>query len=337
MFSQPQFQRQRRFSLAMLTMLASAPMLMFGPAQAQTAYPNRPIKLVVGFAPGGPTDVQARLLANKLGPVLGQSIIIENRPGASTTIALAEVARANPDGYTLYFGGSGAYATTPLSMSNLAYDPAKSFRPVAMVGEEQIAFAVAPSVPATNMSELLALVKANPGKYAFGSSGQGNITHLTGELFKHRAGDIDLVHVAYKGAAPAVNDALAGHVAVVVGGLSSVYTLHQEKKLRVLAITSANRVPYASDIPTATESGVKDLLATSTLVLLAPARSPDAVVSTLSEAIRKVMSQEAYQQDMRKGYVEPVLNSKPEKTSQLLTNEIKLWSDLVEKSGIKVN
>jgi len=338
MFNRVELRSLLRFPLTLTALAAAGTIMAFAaPAQAQDKYPSRAIRLVVGFAPGGPTDVQARLLAIKLGPILGQSVIVDNKPGASTTIAMSEVARAQADGYTLYFGGSGAYATTPLTMPSLPYDSVKSFKPVAMVGEEQIAFAVNPAVPAQNMSELASLIRATPGKYAYGSSGQGNITHLTGELFKHRVGGLDLMHSAYKGAAPAVNDALAGHVGIVVGGLSSVYPLHQQKKLRVLAITSAKRVPYAPDIPTMGESGVKDLVATSTLVMLAPAGTPDSVVTALSSAVNQATSQAAYQQEMRNGYVEPVGTSTPSRTSELLAHETELWSSLVKAAKLKLD
>ncbi len=303
---------------------------------AQDKYPSHPIRIVVGFAPGGPTDVQARLLASKLSPILGTAVVVENKPGASTTIALSEAARAAADGYTLYFGGSGAYATTPLTMHKLPYDPATSFKPVAMVGEEQIAFAVHPSVPATNMSELVTLIKANPGKYSFASSGHGNITHLTGELLKHQANDQSLVHVAYKGAAPAVNDVLAGHVGIIVAGLGSVYPLHKAGNLRVLAITSEKRVSYAPEIPTADESGAKDLFSASTLVLLAPAKTPDDVAKMLSDAVSKALQQPAYQKEMREAYVEPVANTSPALTDALLKREIAQWANLVKTSGVKV-
>lgn len=318
--------------------LAALVSLSFAPAAlAQQHYPSHPVRLVVGFAPGGPTDVQARLLARELEPVLGQTVIVENKAGASTTIALNDVARAAPDGYTLYFGGSGAYATTPLTMPQLPYDPARSFRPVALVGEEQIAFAVNPAVPAKTLSELVALVRAAPGKYSFGSSGQGNITHLTGELFLQRAGGLKMTHVAYKGAAPAAADVLAGHIPMVIGGLSSVYPAHQQHKLRVLAISSVARVPYASDIPTTAEAGVKDLVATSTLVLLAPARTPDAIVEALNQAVNKTLARESYRQDMRNGYVEPVAPATPEQAGQLLTREIAQWRNLVKQAGIELN
>ena len=302
---------------------------------AQSDFPLRPIKIIVGFAPGGPTDVQARLLASKLSPILNQTVVIENKPGASTTIALAEVARATPDGYTLSFGGSGAFATTPVTMASIPYNPKTAFEPIAITGEEQIAFAVNPSLPAKTLAEFVALAKQNPGKYSFGSSGQGNITHLTGELLKLRAGDIKIEHIAYKGAAPALNDVLAGHVQMMVGGLGSVYPMHQSGKLRVLAITSKDRVSYAKDIPTAEEAGVKDLIAGSTFVLLAPAKTPKNVIQKLNQAVNEALKEPSFQQEMRAAYVEPILGSTPASTQQLLDTELALWKNLVEKSNLK--
>ena len=302
---------------------------------AQSDFPLRPIKIIVGFAPGGPTDVQARLLARKLSPILNQTVVIENKPGASTTIALSEVARATPDGYTLSFGGSGAFATTPVTMASIPYNPKTAFEPIAMTGEEQIAFAVNPSLPVKTLAEFVELAKQNPGKYSFGSSGQGNITHLTGELLKLRTGNIKIEHIAYKGAAPALNDVLAGHVQMMVGGLGSVYPMHQNGKLRVLAITSKDRVSYAKDIPTAEEAGVKDLIAGSTFVLLAPAKTPKNVTQKLNQAVNEALKEASYQQDMRAAYVEPILGSTPASTQQLLDTELALWKNLVEKSNLK--
>ena len=319
----------------MLGMATMASVLASTPAVAQSDFPVRPIKIIVGFAPGGPTDVQARLLARKLSPILNQTVVIENKPGASTTIALSEVARATPDGYTLSFGGSGAFATTPVTMASLPYNPKTAFEPVAMTGEEQIAFAVNPSLPAKTLAEFVALAKQNPGKYSFGSSGQGNITHLTGELLKLRAGDLNIEHIAYKGAAPALNDVLAGHVQMMVGGLGSVYPMHQNGKLRVLAITSKDRVSFAKDIPTAEEAGVKDLIAGSTFVLLAPAKTPQNVIQKLNQAVNEALKEASFQEDMRAAYVEPILGSTPASTQQLLDTELALWKNLVEKSNLK--
>jgi tripartite-type tricarboxylate transporter receptor subunit TctC len=306
------------------------------PLFAQERYPSRPLRIVVGFAPGGPTDIQARRLAAKLAPLLGQSVVVDNKPGAATTIAVAEVARAAADGYTLYFGGSGAYATTPLTVPNLPYDPVTDLAPIALVGEEQIAIAVHPSIAANNLTEFVALVRAQPGKFAFASSGAGNITHLTGELLKNRAGNIGLTHVAYKGAAPAVNDVLAGHVAAVIGGLGSVYSHHRAGKLRVLAITSERRASYAADIPTSAEAGMPGLISGSTLALLAPAATPPAAIDTLAQAVARVMADAAHLQEMRQASIEPITDSTPTRAGTLLKRELEMWAQLVRSTGLKL-
>ena len=279
--------RYRRLALAAGL---SAPLLSLAclatPAAAQEKYPDRPIRMLVGFAAGGPTDVIARRLAAKLGPLLGQSVVVENKPGASTTIATNELVRARPDGYTLYLTGSAALTITPLSIPGLPYDVSKDILPIALVATEHIAIAVNPSVPARSLKELAALVKANPGKYSFGSSGTGNVGHLTGELFNQLAGNLTMPHIAYKGAGPAMQDVLAGHVPVLAAGLGSMYTHHQRGALVVLAVTDAKRSTIAADIPTSAEAGFPGLLATSVFVTLAPAGTPANVAATLSDSIR---------------------------------------------------
>lgn len=316
--------------------VALTAMALNGIVHAQAGYPDRPIHMLVGFAPGGPTDVTARKLAARLGPIVGQSIVVENKPGAATTIAMAELARAKPDGYTLYFGGSGVYATTPFTVANLSYDVSKDFSPIAMVGSEQVAFTVHPSVPATSLGELAALIKANPGKYSFGHSGTGNIAHLTGELFKQQAGGLDLKAVAYKGAAPAVTDLLGGHILMVIGGLGSVYQLHQEGKLRVIAIAAEKRTVIAPDLPTAKEEGYPGVLASSTFVLLAPAKTPPAIVDRLSGAVSKVMGDEVFLEELRAAMVAPVTGSNPSETARFLAAELSKWVALAQSAGLKL-
>ena len=307
-------------------------------AVAQGKYPDRPIRIVVGFAAGGPTDVMARKLAAKIGPILGQSVVVDNKPGASATIAIAEVARSKPDGYTLYFGDSGAFAITALTLPNLPYDITRDFEPVAMFAAEQLSFAVNPSVPANNLKELASLVKATPGKYSFGHSGTGNIGHLTGEMFKLQAGNLDLAHVAYKGAGPAVNDALAGHIPIIVGGLGSVYPYHQAGKLRVLATAAEKRASFAPDIPTAVESGYRDLISTATQMLIAPAGTPQPVVNALAAAVTQTMGDEAFLAELRQAWVEPVSGSTPARAREFLQASMRngrKWSRPPESSCSK--
>lgn len=330
--------KHRRLVAVALAIAASASISVpsYAVAQGQADYPTKPIRVVVGFAAGGPTDIQARLLAEKLAPILKQNLVIENKPGASTTIAAADVARAAPDGYTLFLGGSGAFAVTPVTLTQLPYDPNTSFAPVALIGSEHISLAVNPSLGVNNLKELAALIKANPGKYSFGSSGHGNITHLTGELFKNRAGNLDLTHVPYKGAAPAVNDAVAGHVDMIVGGLGSVYPMHQAGRLKVLAVASEQRSTLAPEIPTTGESGFPTVLSGNSSIVLAPAGTPKTAIDTLAKAISQVAIDPDFIKRMHLNVVESVPDSTPEKTDELIKREIKQWVDLVQATGINV-
>ncbi len=219
--------------------------------------------------------------------------------------------RAKPDGYTIYFTGSAALTITPLSMPGLPYDVARDIAPIAMVAAEHIAIGVNPSVPAKNLKELAALVKAAPGKYNFASSGTGNIGHLTGELFSLQAGNLDMPHVAYKGAGPAMLDTLARHVPILAAGLGSMYTQHQLGKLVVLAVTDKKRSTIAGEIPTSAESGFPDLLTTSLFVLLAPAGTPAPVIARLNDVIQKALREEIFLSDLRAATVEPTASSRP--------------------------
>lgn len=315
---------------------AAMTLALVAPAGAQDTYPDRPIRILVGFSAGGPTDVVARKLAAKLGPALGKPVVVENKPGASTTIAMAELARAKPDGYTLYFGGSGAYATAPLTVPGLSHDVAKTFVPIALMGSEQLAFTLNPSVPATTLRELAALIKANPGKYSFGHSGTGNIAHLTGELFKQQAGGLSLTAVPYKGDGPAVNDVLAGHIPMMVAGLGSVYHHHQTGKLRVIAIADETRTVIAPDIPTAKEEGYPGVIATSTFAVLAPAGTPAPIVKKLADAVGHAMAGEALQEDLRAASVAPITRSTPAGTGRFLADEVTKWAELVRSTGLKL-
>lgn len=226
---------------------------------AQEKYPARPITLVVGFSPGGSSDIVARKLASRLGPILKQSVVVLNKDDAGSTIANGFVALAKADGYTLLLGGASGMVMAPLVMK-VSYDPVKDFRSIAMVTSNLMAIAVHPSVPANNLSELVALIKANPGKYSYASSGFGGTDHLTGELFKQTAGNLDLLHVPYKGGGPALNDVIGGHIPISITTLSGLYAASKSGKIRILAVTGAKRSPGAPEIPTAIEAGVPGLV-----------------------------------------------------------------------------
>lgn len=304
-------------------------------AQGQERYPSKPIRMVVGFAAGGPTDVVARKLAMRLEPLLGQTVIVENKPGAATTIATAEVVRAQPDGHTVYLTGSASLTITPLSIPSLSFDVSRDLVPVGLIAAERFAIAVHPSVRARSLRELAVLAKANPGKISFASSGTGNIGHLTGEMFNKLAG-VDLTHVPYKGAAPAMQDVLAGHVGVLTAGLGTMYEQHKQGKLFVLAVTDRERSSTAPEIPTAADAGFPAMVASSVFVLLTPAKTPAGVVATLDSALRRVLASPEFQADLRQAAVEPVTDIGPDAAKRFIDGELKKWADLVQANNIQM-
>jgi tripartite-type tricarboxylate transporter receptor subunit TctC len=263
-------------------------------------------------------------------------VVVENKPGAATTIATTEVVRSRPDGHTLYFTGSAALTITPLSIPGLSYDVSRDLTPVTLVAAERFAIGVHPSVNARTLKELADLAKAGKGKLSYASSGTGNIGHLTGELFNKIAGT-DLTHVPYKGAAPAMQDVLAGHVGVLAAGLGSMIEQHRQGKLRVLAVTDRERSTIAPEIPTAADAGYPNLLATSVFVLLVPSATPPSVVSTLDNAMRKVMASPEFMADLRAAAVEPVREVGPQPARQFIDGELRKWAELVRANNIKMN
>ena len=250
-------------------------------AVAQT-YPDKPIKLIVPFPAGGPTDFMARLISQYLSTHLGQ-VIVENRPGAGGTIAAKSVASEKPDGYTLLYGSSGTLGIGPALYRNAEYDPVKSFAPIALVSRVPFALVVALSVPATTVAELVAYAKANPGKLNFGA-GMGTPPHLVGELFKVVTGT-DIVFIPYKGAAASMTDVLSGQMQMTIDGLTTSIPHIQSGKVRALAVMSPERVPEIPDVPTMAESGYPGFPPASWTGILAPAGTPAALVAKVNAAI----------------------------------------------------
>jgi tripartite-type tricarboxylate transporter receptor subunit TctC len=256
-------------------------------------YPTKPVHLVVGVAAGGGLDSGARLIASKMSELLGQPFLVENRPGAGSTISAAMVAKAPPDGYTLLFAAT-ALLISPALYEKLSYDPLKSFTPVGTAGTEILVIAVNPAFPVKTTAELIALVKANPGKYSYASAGVGSIHHLAMEMFKKQAG-LDILHVPYKGSAPVVPDLIGGVVPMAM--MSMITALPQAKagKLRPIAITSASRISIAPDWPAIAET-LPGFDAVSMRTVLAPAGTPAEVISRLADALRATLAMEDVKQ-----------------------------------------
>jgi tripartite-type tricarboxylate transporter receptor subunit TctC len=303
------------------------------PAAAQ-AYPTRPIKMVVPFAAGG-ADVLGRLLAEQLRQSLGQPVIIENRPGAGGTVGAKAVAGAEPDGHTLLFASPGSITVGPTAYRNLDYDPVKSFVPVAMIATSPFILVVHPAVPASSVAELIAYAKANPGKLNFASPGYGTQPHFISELFKQKTGTA-LVHVPYRGAAPAFTDLVAGQVQIFFDNLRNAAPFIQAGKVRALAVTSAARTADMPDLPTLAEAGVDSILATYWNAVLAPAGTPAPIADRLNATINRVLNAAEMQASLTKLGMQAKTGSRAD-LAALIVEELQKWAAVAKSAGIQVD
>jgi tripartite-type tricarboxylate transporter receptor subunit TctC len=295
-------------------------------------YPSRPIHLIVPQSPGGSTDLVARPLARQLGEALGQTVLVENRPGAGSVIGTDAVAKAAPDGYTL-LAVAASFTISPSLYKELPFDPIRNFEPITLLAMFPNVLVVQPSLPVKSVQELIALARSKPGELNYGSSGVGTGTHLSMELFKHMTG-IDLTHVAYKGGAPNVNALLAGEVQVSLATISTALPHIRAGRLRALAVTSPRRVAAVPDVPTVAESGVPGYDYSSWIGLLAPAKTPRSVIAKLgAEAARAAHTPEITALLALEG-AEPVGNS-PDEFAAVIRTEIGKWQKLVAAAGIR--
>jgi tripartite-type tricarboxylate transporter receptor subunit TctC len=297
-------------------------------------YPSHPVSLVVAFTPGGPSDVLARILGRRLNEILHQPFIIENRPGAGGNIAAEQVAQAAPDGYTLLMGNNSILATNAALYKKLAYNPEKDFIPISLIGTQANILVVNNEVPANSMAELIALAKTNPGQLNFASSGFGAAAHLAGELFKTEA-KINIVHVAYKGAAPALQDVMAGHVQMMFATAASVIPLIKAGKVRALAVTTAKRTALLPDLPTVDELGIKGFDATTWHGLVAPTGTPKDIIDTLNFATVEALKDPTTQEQLTNLGVD-IIGSSPREFDAYIKSEIPKWTAVVKQSGAQV-
>ena len=264
--------------------LGAAAALAARDALAQAAFPSRPIKLVVPFSAGGVNDIVGRQWAERVKPLLG-SVFIENMGGAGGNIGVMEVQRAEPDGHTILLGSTSTMVLNTMNAVKVAYDPVKDFVPIAIFCVSTTSIAVHPSVPAKNVKELVAYVKANAGKLSYGSAGTGTMSHLSGELFKQLTQTTDIVHVPYKGAGPGIADLVSGHIPIMSPNVTGqLLSFHNTEKIRILAVNSPERLKAAPDIPTAIEQGVPGMIGQLFLGIYAPAKTPAPIVAQLTEA-----------------------------------------------------
>ena len=300
-------------------------------AAAQT-YPSRQVRIVVPFAPGGGTDVAARVLAQKLTERVGQSFIVDNRPGASGIIGTELVAKSAPDGYTLLVGSQTVMAVVPAMYGKLNYDTVRDFVPVIRIIDTPTLIAVHPSLPAKSIKELIALAKARPGQLSFGGA-SGGTPHMFGELFKTLA-QVDLLFVPYKGEGPAIIDAMGGQISMVFSNLPTVLPLAQSGKLRPLAVSSAQRVSGAPEIPTVAESGLPDYIANSWFGLYAPAATPREIVTKINTDATSALNVPEVKDRLAAQGMYVVANT-PEQFAAFLKTEIPRWAKVVKDSGVK--
>ena len=304
-------------------------------AAAQAAYPTKPIRLVVPFAPGGSADVVGRLIAEELRAGLGQPVVVDNRPGAGGNIAGDMVAKSPADGYTLLLAAAGPIAINPSLYGRMPYSPATDLAPVALLARDHQLMAVTPSVPARDVREFIAYAKANPGKVSFGSPGNGTPAHLGGELFNQMAGT-QMVHVPYKGSAPAMNDLISGQITVMIDNMPALLPQVQAGRLRALGVASPSRASGAPDIPTVAESGLSGFNVTAWKGLMAPAGTPKPIVAKLNEvAVAAVAKPEIRKRLVDLG-AEPGGGS-PEDFGALIAKDSRSWAALVKSTGARVD
>jgi tripartite-type tricarboxylate transporter receptor subunit TctC len=300
---------------------------------AAQSWPERPITLVVAFAPGGSTSIVARAVSDKMSEALGQKIIVDNRAGAGGTIGTKAVAGSTPDGYTIALGYTGTLAIGPTLYTNAGYDPRKDFAPIGMIGNAPNSLVVHPSFPAKTVAELIAYAKANPQKVSFGSAGVGTASHVSGEYFATAAG-IKLVHVPYKGTGPALTDLIGGHIPMAFAPIPATHSQISSGTLRALAVTSAARSGLLPEVPTIAESGLTGFDASLYYGLVAPAGTPRPIIDKLNAALRAALASD----DVKKRLVADgtdVTPSTPEEYAAFIDKDEIKWSAIVKASGAK--
>ena len=303
-------------------------------AQAQTVYPDRVIKMIVPAPAGGQTDVMARLMAQKMQQSLGQTVVIDNRAGAGGALGARAAATAEPDGYTLFYGNTSTLAVIPAVSKSAGYDPVKNFAPIAGVSESYMILVVHPSFPAKTVQEFVAYAKANPGKLNYAHAGAGNVTHLTGEMFRTLAG-IDFVNVPHKGGNESVQDVLGQQVDFALESPVILLPLIRDGKLRALGVTSAKRQAELPDVPTMVESGIPDFVATLLTGVVAPAGTPAPIVGKLNGVINESLKGPEMKDLAARFGSEPRIGT-PQEFATFLAGETRKWTDIARAAGVSV-
>jgi tripartite-type tricarboxylate transporter receptor subunit TctC len=305
------------------------PTISFAWAQA---YPTRPVRVIVSFAPGGPTDVLARLVAQKLSQSFGQQFYVENQGGAGGNLGMGAGARAIPDGYTIT-AVSGSYVVNPSLYSKIPYDPHKDFAPVTLAAVSPNVLVTHPSIPADNVQELIALLRANPGKYSFAHPGTGTTSQLSGELFK-QSQNLDIVPVPFNGSAPAIQAALAGHTLIAFAALTPAIPHVKDGRLRALAVTTPKRSPALPDVPTLAEAGLPNQESDTMFGILVPAHTPEPVITLLHREISNILTQPGIEEKLASLGFEATVST-PHEFAARIENDISRWAKVIQAANIK--
>jgi tripartite-type tricarboxylate transporter receptor subunit TctC len=305
--------------------------------RAEDNYPSRPVQMIVPFAAGGPTDIVGRIMGAKMGEVLGQQFVVEDRVGAGGNIGADIVAKAAPDGYMVLMATVSTNAINPGLYKHMSYDAINGFAPVGRVGVTPTLLLVNPSVPATDVKSLIALIKANPGKFNYGSSGVGSILHLCGEEFKAMAGGLDITHVPYKGSAPMDTDLMGAQITMAFDATPTAMPLAQSGKLRALGAGMATRLAAMPDLPTLQEQGLKGYECYTWNAILAPAGTPKPIIDKLNMAVNKSLADPAVSSALEKAGINPTPGSTPQQTADFVKTELAKWAPIIKASGAQVD
>lgn len=322
---------KRRTLLAAGLATAAAPAIV----RADDKYPSRPVRLVIPFAPAGPTDIIGRMTAEKMTALLGQTMLVDNKAGAAGSIGAVEVKNAKPDGYTFLFAPSSTHAINPTAFVHPLYDPIKDFTPISSICVNPLVLVVNPSMPDT-VPGLVELMKKNPNKYSYGSSGAGSILHLAAEYLKREVGGMDVEHVPYKGSMPALQDMMSGNIAWMFETFSTTLQLHRAGKARILAYAHAKRATIAPEIPTMIEAGVPGYEAYTFNLILGPAGLPQNVVDVIDQASRKMMADPSAIKFLEDIAAVPTVDTTPQRTAKFIKDELAKWAPIIKSSGVRI-
>jgi tripartite-type tricarboxylate transporter receptor subunit TctC len=323
----------RRRDLLMLGLLAAS---LATPALAQSPYPNRPVRLVIPSVPAGVHDVIGRVWAERVKPQLGGAIVVDNRGGGGGVIGAVDVVHSAPDGYSLLLGSTTTNVLVPPTMANPPYDPVRDFAAVTVFAYSSTSIVVHPALPVSTLAELIDYAKVHPGKLTYGSAGKGSITNLAGELFKQRAGGLDIVNVPYKGIGQGITDFIGGQIPMLsANATAQILDLHRAGKAHILSVNSAERIRSAPDIPTSIEAGLPGMVAQTTFGIFAPAGTPRPVLDRLNEVTQQVMADEAFQRELLRLGFEPVLGAGPDKAAALFHDERVRWTPILKTVSSK--